>query len=68
LILHLALASLAYTGARAAGADLTPFEKTGAGQAWVSAQTALAPSDAGMITQFGSGVGSLLSFDPGLVC
>jgi hypothetical protein len=57
--------SLAYTGARAAGADLIPFEKTGFGQALSSAQTALAPSDAGMVTQFGSGLGSLLSFIPG---
>jgi hypothetical protein len=57
--------SLAYTGARAAGADLIPFEKTGFGQALGSAQTALAPSDAGLVTQFGSGLGSLLSFIPG---
>jgi hypothetical protein len=59
------IASLGYTGARAAGADLIPFEQTGVGQALGKAQTALAPSDAGMITQFGSGVGSLLSFIPG---
>jgi hypothetical protein len=58
------LASLLYTGARAAGAELTPFEKTSAGQILGRAQTALAPSDAGMITQFGGGVGSLLSFVP----
>ena len=59
------IASLGYTGVRAAGADLVPFEQTGVGQALSRAQTALAPSDAGMITQFGSGLGSLLSFIPG---
>jgi hypothetical protein len=59
------LTSLGYTGARAAGAELAPFEKTEFGQALGRAQTALAPSDAGMITQFGGGLGSLLSFIPG---
>jgi hypothetical protein len=59
------IASLGYTGARAAGADLIPFEQTGVGQAFSKAQTALAPSDAGLVTQFGSGLGSLLSFIPG---
>jgi len=59
------IASLGYTGVRAAGADLVPFEQTGVGQALSRAQTALAPSDAGMVTQFGSGLGSLLSFIPG---
>ena len=59
------ITSLGYTGARAAGAELAPFEKTEFGQALGRAQTALAPSDAGMITQFGGGLGSLLSFIPG---
>lgn len=59
------IASLGYTGARAAGADMVPFEQTGVGQALGRAQTALAPSDEGLITQFGSGLGSLLSFIPG---
>ena len=58
-------ASTVYTGARAAGADLTPFEKTAVGKGLASAQTALAPSDEGLITQFGSGLGSLLSYIPG---
>ena len=58
-------ASTVYTGARAAGADLTPFEKTAFGKGLASAQTALAPSDEGLVTQFGSGLGSLLSFIPG---
>jgi hypothetical protein len=57
--------SLAYTGARAAGADLTPFEQTGFGKGLSAAQTYLAPSDEGLITQFGSGLGSLASFIPG---
>jgi hypothetical protein len=59
------LASLGYTGARAAGADMVPFEQTGVGQTLASAQKALAPSDEGLITQFGGGLGSLLSFIPG---
>jgi hypothetical protein len=58
-------ASTVYTGARAAGADLTPFEKTAVGKGLASAQTALAPSDEGLVTQFGSGLGSLLSYIPG---
>ena len=58
-------ASTVYTGARAAGADLTPFEKTAFGKGLASAQTALAPSDEGLVTQFGSGLGSLLSYIPG---
>jgi hypothetical protein len=59
------IASLGYTGARAAGADLTPFEQTGVGKGLASLQKSLAPSDEGLITQFGSGLGSLASFIPG---
>jgi hypothetical protein len=58
------LGSLAYTGARAAGAELKPFEETFAGEKLGQAQSYLAP-DPGLINQFGGGVGSLLSFVPG---
>lgn len=59
------VSSLAYTGARAAGADITPFEQTGFGKGLSAAQTYLAPSDEGLITQGAGGLGSLLSYIPG---
>lgn len=58
------IASLGYTGAQAAGMEGGPFEKTGVGQALSRAQTALAPGE-GTISEFGGGLGSLLSFIPG---
>jgi hypothetical protein len=58
------IASLAYTGARAGGADLVPFEQTQFGQTLGEAQSALAPGY-GTISQFAGGLGSLLSYIPG---
>ena len=57
-------ASLAYTGAQAAGMEGKPFEETGFGKSLGKAQTALAPGK-GTISEFGGGVGSMLSFLPG---
>jgi hypothetical protein len=58
------IASLAYTGARAGGADLVPFEQTQFGKTLGEAQSALAPGY-GTISQFAGGLGSLLSYIPG---
>lgn len=58
------LASLGYSGLRSAGADIKPFEDTAFGTKLSEAQTYLAP-DQGLISQFGGGLGSLLSFIPG---
>jgi hypothetical protein len=58
------IASLAYTGARAAGADLVPFEKTQFGQTLGEAQSALAPGY-GTVSQFMGGLGTLLGYIPG---
>ena len=57
-------ASLAYTGAQAAGMEGKPFEETGFGKSLGKAQAALAPGQ-GTISEFGGGVGSMLSFLPG---
>jgi hypothetical protein len=57
-------ASLAYTGAQAAGMEGKPFEETGFGKSLGKAQAALAPGK-GTISEFGGGVGSMLSFLPG---
>jgi len=59
------IASLGYTGARAAGAELAPFEQTAFGRGLSQAQTYLAPKDEGAITQVAGGLGSLASFIPG---
>lgn len=59
------IASLGYTGARAAGAELAPFEQTALGRGLSQAQTYLAPKDEGAITQVAGGIGSLASFIPG---
>jgi hypothetical protein len=56
--------SLAYTGAQAAGMEGKPFEETGFGKSLGKAQAALAPGQ-GTISEFGGGVGSMLSFLPG---
>ena len=56
--------SLAYTGAQAAGMEGKPFEETAFGKSLGKAQAALAPGQ-GTISEFGGGVGSMLSFLPG---
>jgi hypothetical protein len=59
------LASLAYSGARATDPAMARFEETGVGKALAGAQEYLAPSDTGIITQLGAGIGSAASFIPG---